>query len=137
MGALKDAMGLIEAATKFKEQLMGMLPGAEGAAAPEAKEDDPLLMKPTGIEGMSYGPKLEDETWPEYFIRWGTNNPTAMEKIMGKMMQVLDPATIQKVITAIAERGGKKGGGGTPAPAGLPSAAAGAQEQPKKGWVPD
>jgi hypothetical protein len=144
MDALNDALKLIESATKFKEKLIGMLPeGGSGGGDGETsrEEDDPLKMKPTGIGEMAYGPKLEDESWPDYLIRWGTHNPGAMQRIMAKAAQILDPETIQKVVMAIAERsaaGKKSGGGGGPvggAPA--PAALQGGGEAPKKGWVPD
>lgn len=139
MDALNEALKLIESATKFKEKLIGMLPegGGDGGSEKEEKEDDPLKMKPTGIGEMAYGPKLEDESWPDYLIRWGTHNPGAMQQIMAKAAQILDPQTIQKVVMAIAERGAKKGGGGGVGGAPAPAALQGGGEAPKKGWVPD
>lgn len=138
MDALNEALKLIESATKFKEKLVGMMPdsGGGGDAAPK-EEDDPLKMKPTGIGEMAYGPKLEDESWPDYLIRWGTHNPGAMQQIMAKAAQILDPQTIQKVVMAIAERGAKKGGGGGVGGAPAPAALQGGGEAPKKGWSPD
>ena len=127
-------------------------------------------MKPVGATfpgteaPMLYGPKMDDESWMEYFIRIGVANPAAAQAILAKASQILDPKTLNELISAFANRtGGKKvsgpsapqpqapkqmgwqnaGGAPPPAPvqnppqvASAPQAPAPQAPQAPQGWIP-
>jgi hypothetical protein len=145
----KNAIGVMKAYREFQSQVVGMAPevaGALGEAVAAAAEEDPTMMKPVaggmvkfpGTEvPMSYGPKLDDESWAEYFIRWGTHNPGAMAKVMEKVAGVLDPKAFSELMSAFAKKMS-----GAPPTAPQPSAptsapqAPGVPPPPTLGWAP-
>ncbi len=138
-----DPIDVVDAALKMIQKFAGAQAriteamGAAAAAAPgvETPTEDPLAMKPVlggeaiaGIGPMAYGPKLEDETWFDYAVRWGTHNPGAIQKILSFVGDKLSPEAIQRLVETIAAKRGK--GGGTP------PQAPGAPPVPQMGWQP-
>jgi len=149
MEILKDALDVVAEAARFRDKLGVLASGGEsgGGDDKEEKEDDPSHMKPITVPGiampMAYGEKLEDETWTEYAIRWGTHNPAAAEKFLGWAAKTFDPATLQKlgstITEAMARRAGAPGGPKAlaPSPAAPSTPSAPSQEEPvKTGWQP-
>jgi hypothetical protein len=78
--------------------------------------------------GTRFGPKLEDESWFEYAVRLGTNNPTQAQEIVQFFGNKLNAESINTLVQMFAKQK-KAGGGGTPPPTGAPPA-------PQMGWQP-
>lgn len=115
--------------------------GAGGGGA-EEKEEDPTQMKPVlgGVvfpgtdQPMSFGSKLEDETWPEYIVRLGTHNPAMAMAALDKLSKVLDPKVLSGIVEKIAMAGAGKQVGAAPPTGAAPAPQV---EAPKKtGWQP-
>jgi hypothetical protein len=131
LGAIRDAIGLLKEVTSFQSQVEKILPGGTPAApgtAPAEPEEDPFAMKEIPGVGTRFGPKLEDESWFEYAVRLGTNNPTQAQEIVQFFGNKLNAESINTLVQMFAKQK-KAGGGGTPPPTGAPPA-------PQMGWQP-
>jgi hypothetical protein len=135
------AIQVMAAFKKFQERMGVVMPEAAGEA-PALPKDDPSAMKvvagglvkfPGTDTPMSWGQKLDDESWPEFFLRWGTHNPGAMQAVIERAAKIVDPQALGKLMNAAAERMAKK----PPAPApAAPPAAPQAPAAPQMGWAP-